>query len=195
MTIIQQKGKRLFITGIPASGKSYLAKELAVKTGGIVVSLDNAREKFFDDDYYKKWVMFYFYKNEKEYLTQTPPEELWDDLVKQSEALFPIFKSEIEKYHNETRPVIFECVNLLPHIADQELYFSGVVMLGDSFETILERNKKDPRWGETEELQELEAREFFYVERPRYKKEAEKYGYPTFENYKDALEEGIRMIT
>jgi len=195
MTIIQQKGKRLFITGIPASGKSYLAKELAVKTGGIVVSLDNAREKFFDDDYYKKWVMFYFYKNEKEYLTQTPPEELWDDLVKQSEALFPIFKSEIEKYQNETRPVIFECVNLLPHIADQELYFSGVVMLGDSFETILERNKKDPRWGETEELQELEAREFFYVERPRYKKEAEKYGYPTFENYKDALEEGIRMIT
>jgi predicted kinase len=36
-------GKRLFITGIPTSGKSYLAKILAEKVGGIAVIFDDFR--------------------------------------------------------------------------------------------------------------------------------------------------------
>ena len=192
--IQEHKGKRLFITGIPASGKSYLAKTLAEKTDGIAVALDGLRMNFLKDDRYKQWILFYFNQDEAKYLTQTHPDELWNNVVRQSEELWPIFLNGIEQYKNETRPVIFECVNLLPHIAKRELYFPGLVMLGDSFETILDRNKKDPRWGKTEELQELEVKEFFYVQRPRYKLEAEKYGYLTFEHYQDALQEGSRLL-
>ena len=172
-----------------------MAKELAQKIGGIAVAFDNVRQNFSNDERYKQWVMFYFNKNEYEYLTQTSPDDIWNNLVKQSEALFPIFAEEIKKYQNETCPIIFECVNLLPHIAKRELYFPGLVMLGDSFETILDHNKKDPRWGKTEELQKLEAKEFFYIQRPWYKAEAKEYNYSAFENYSDALQEGIKILS
>jgi hypothetical protein len=56
-----------------------------------------------------------------------------------------------------------------------------------SYETTLERNQKEPRWGVTKELQELEAKEFFYDERPRYQAEAEQYGYPILEMPEEAL--------
>ena len=100
----------------------------------------------------------------------------------------------IEKYKNETKPVIFECVNILPHIAKKHLDFSGIVLIGKSYEEILERNIKSPRWGNTHELQALEAKTFFEIERPHYKAEAEKYGYEVFENYDDAFNKALTLI-
>ncbi len=91
------------------------------------------------------------------------------------------------KYKDESRPVIFECVNMLPHMVKRDLGFDGVVLIGASFEETLERNKKDPRWGNTLELQELEAKTFFYIQRPHYKEEALKYGYKTFERADEAV--------
>ncbi len=77
---------------------------------------------------------------------------------------------------------------MLPHLVKRDLGFDGVVLIGSSLEETLERNKKDPRWGNTSELQELEANTFFNVERPHYKEEALKYGYLTFERADDAVE-------
>ncbi|MBI4993816.1 hypothetical protein HZC33_02570 [Candidatus Wolfebacteria bacterium] len=182
------RGKRLFITGIPASGKSYLAKRLADKVNGIAVLLDSLRENLSKDDQYKKWTNFYFDKDEKEYLTKTNPDEYWNNLVAQSEGLWPVFQQEIEKYKDEEKPVIFECVNILPHIAKKNLDFPGIILIGKSYGEILERNKKSPRWGKTIELQELEARTFFEIERSRYEVEAKKYGYDIFESADEAFD-------
>ncbi len=191
---MKHKGKRLFITGIPTSGKSYLARILAEKIDGVVVLLDDLREDLAKDNRYKKWTDFYWNKDEKEYLTKTPANEQWNNLVAQSEGLWPAFLEKINNYIAETRPVIFECVNILPHIAKRDIDFPGIVLIGYSLEETFERNKKDPRWGKTKELQELEAKAFFSIERPRYKSEAEKYGYIVFEKADDAIEYCLMVL-
>jgi adenylate kinase len=185
---------RLFISGIPTSGKSYLAKRLAKETGGIAVLFDDLRESLATDERYKKYTNFYLDLDEKEYLTKAGADEQWKNLVAQSEGLWPAFIKEINKYSNESRPVIFECVNILPHLAKKDLDFPGVVLIGESYEEILKRNKEDPRWGNSTELQELEAKTFFEIERPRYKSEAEKFGYPVFKNSDDAYEMALRLL-
>jgi dephospho-CoA kinase len=186
--------KRIFITGIPTSGKSYLAKRLAEMTGGEVVSTDNMREEMSKDPQYKKWVDFYLDKDEKEYYTTTSPEEQWKNLVNQSEALWSFIINRINSY-NSDKPIIFEGVNILPHLAKRDLPFSGVVLIGKSKEDIFDRVKKDPRWGNTEELWNLETNSFFEVERPRYKEEAVKNGYQYFETSEDALETCVKLLS
>lgn len=188
------KGKRLFITGIPTSGKSYLAKKLAERVGGIAVLLDGVRENLAQDERYRKWTQLYFDRDEYEYLVHTSPDEQWQNLVAQSEGLWTGFLREIEKYKDEEKPVIFECVNLLPNITRKYLSFDGIVLLGKSYEQILERNKLNPRWGKTEVLQELESKYFFEVERPHYKEEAEKYRYKTFETADEAFNTALEML-
>jgi len=89
---------------------------------------------------------------------------------------------------------VFECVNMLPHLIKRDLSFDGVVLIGSSLEETLERNKKDPRWGNTPELQELEANTFFNIERPHYKEEALEYGYPIFERADDAVEYCLKIL-
>ena len=187
-------GKRLFITGIPTSGKSYLARKLASRTNGVFVELDDFRESLSKEEKYNKWTQFYLDQNEEEYYTKTSPEEQWNNLVAQSEGLWPAFLEHIESYSNESRPVIFECVNMLPHIVKNAVDFPGVVLIGSSYEEVFERNMKDPRWGKTPYLQELEAKSFFYIERPRYKDEAEKYGYPVFESADEAFEPVLKLL-
>lgn len=188
------KGKRLFITGIPTSGKSFLAKEIAEKIGGVVVFMDDFREELSKDDKYKKWTNFYLDKDEKKYLTNTSDEQLWNNLVIQSEGLWPAFIAEINKYQEEIKPVIFECVNIMPHLAKKDFNFPLIVLTGSSFNETFERNKKEPRWGNTLELQELEAKVFWYVERNKYIDEANKYGYLVFENTNEALEYALKVL-
>lgn len=178
--------KRIFITGIPTSGKSFLAKKLADIVGGEVVSTDKMREEMSKDSRYKKWVDFYLDKDEKEYYTTTSPEEQWKNLVDQSEAMWPYILNKILSYESD-KPVIFEGVNILPHLAKKYLPFEGVVLIGKSKEDIFDRVKKDHRWGNTEELWTLETNSFFEVERPKYKEEALKYDYQVFETSDDAL--------
>ncbi len=187
-------GKRLFITGIPTSGKSYLAKILAEKVGGIAVILDDFREELSFDNQYKKWTNFYLDQDEKTYLSTTSEEKQWENLVTQSEGLWPALLKEISKFKDESKPVIFECVNMLPHLVKRDLGFNGIVLIGSSLEETLNRNKKDPRWGDTPELQELEANTFFNIERPHYKEEASKYGYPIFEEADDAIDYCLNLL-
>lgn len=188
--------KRLFITGIPTSGKSYLAKKLADATGGIAVLLDDFRESLANvSEEYKKWADFYRNQDEELYYTTNTPDQMWNDLVKQSEGLWSGFIEKINEYEKETRPVIFECVNILPHLANRDLKFPGICLIGESYEETLERNKKDPRWGRTLHLQELEAKEFFYIQRPRYKEEANKYGLPIFENSNEAFKAALKILS
>lgn len=188
------RSKRIFITGIPTSGKSYLAKKLAEKVGGEVISTDNMREEMYKDPQYKEWVNFYLDKDEKEYYTTTSPEEVWNNLVRQSEALWPFILKRILS-HAENKPIIFEGVNILPHLAKRDLPFDGVVLIGKSKQDVFDRLKEDHRWENTEELWKLESESFFEVERPQYKEEALKNGYQYFETSEDAYDTCIKFLS
>ncbi len=191
---LPMKKQRLFITGIPTAGKSYLAKKLAEEVGGIYVSVDDMRPNLAKKEQYKKWVNFYLNQDESTYYATTSYDEQWNNLVRQSEGLWPGVLEGIAQYADEDKPVIFEAVNILPHLAHRDLQIPGIVLIGKSLEETLKRNKEVPRWGASEELQKLEADAFFNSERPRYKNEAEKFGYPVFETA-DAWSTAIRILT
>jgi len=187
--------QRLFITGIPTAGKSYLAKKLAEKTGGICVSIDDMRDDLSKDEHYKKFVNYYLEQDEYTYYTTTNYEEQWENLMKQSEGLWPGILSKLAQYANEERSVIFEGVNILPHLAQRDLQIPGIVIIGQSLKETFERNEHAPRWGKTEELQKREEDAFFNGERPHYKREAEKYGFPVFETSDEAWSTAIQILT
>lgn len=190
----EKPGKRVFITGIPTAGKSYLAKKLAAETGGIVVSVDDMRSDLYKDPEYKKWIDFYHDKDEHAYYTSVPYDEQWNNLVSQSEGMWPGIMKKIRGYDGEEKPIIFEGVNILPHLAHKDLGVPGIVLIGKLEEDIFERCKEDPRWGKTEELWKLEADAFFKGERPRYRQEGEKYGYKVFESAEDAWQVAIDLL-
>jgi 2-phosphoglycerate kinase len=190
----KHKGKRLFITGIPTAGKSHLAQMIVSKIGGIHIDIDDIREEIAQDLKYKKWANFYLNQDEKTYYMTTTHDQQWQNLVRQSEGMWPAILEKIQNYANEIKPVIFEGVNILPHLAKKDLPFPGIAIMGKSFEEVFKRNKEEPRWGKTEKLQKLEAEAFFYGERPHYKAEAEKYGYPIFETANSAFEQAVKLI-
>lgn len=169
-----------FITGIPAAGKSYLAAKVAKDLDIQHVAADKWRDEMRGDSELRKWVDFFFDLNEEEYWRTASPEEQWQNIVKQSEAFWPVVLEKIKEVQKSGGGAIFEGVNILPHLARRDLGFEGIVLLGESLDVILERNQRDPRWGNTLELQKREVEAFWDVERPRYKSEAEKYGFPSF---------------
>jgi hypothetical protein len=67
-------------------------------------------------------------------------------------------------------------------------------LIGSTFEETLIRNIKEPRWGNTTELQILEAKNFFYVERPHYIEESKKFNYQYFENSEQALQVCVDLL-
>lgn len=180
--------KRLFITGIPTAGKSWAGNLIATELGAIHVEIDDMRAEFQSDRRYRDAANFYLNQNEKEYYENTTHKEQWDNVIRQSETLWPAILNKIKSYESEPRPVVFEGVNILPHLAHHDFpHMKGIVLLGPSFEKTLERNKQSPRWGNTEELQHMEAEAFFYGERPRYLEEGEKYGYKICETAGEAF--------
>tara|TARA_Y100000310_G_scaffold323497_1_gene383889 strand:+ start:607 stop:1164 length:558 start_codon:yes stop_codon:yes gene_type:complete len=179
--------KSVFIGGIPVAGKSSLAKKLERELGILHVDTDLWRKELCKDENLKQWVMFFWNLNEAEYWEKTTCKEQWDNIVEQSEAFWPVFKQKI----GDTRePTIFEGVNLLPNLM-KETNLQGIYLISDSVEEIFERNKKDPRWGSTEELQRKEADSFVNCEAIMYRKEAEKYGYKVFTD----VEKAEKMLT
>src|SRR3989338_5488335 len=183
-----------FISGIPASGKSYLAAKVAKTVGALHIEIDELRKEMGKNPELKKWVMFFWNHDEAEYWKNTNCDEQWENLKNQSEAFWPTILEKISEIQKSGKPAIFEGVNILPHLAAKDLEFRGIVLLGSSLEDIFERNKKEPRWGRTEELQRMEAGGFYNCERPRYKAEAEKYGYPVFSDVKEAEKELLKIF-
>jgi adenylate kinase len=193
--IVGMGAKKVFITGIPTSGKSYVAKRVAETLGGIHVPIDDIQGKIASNPQFEPWVNFYFNKDEEKYYTETTPEERWGNLVRQSEGLWPAILLKVEEYEKNSVPIIIEGVNLLPNLVYRDLRIPGIVLAVESFEDVLERNKRDPRWGKTEALQKLEAEEFFYSQQPHYIQEAEKYGYNVFKNNDEAEKEIIHLVS
>jgi hypothetical protein len=191
----EHKGKRLCITGMPTAGKSTLTRRLAEETGGVGLLLDDFREGLASDERYKSWVNFYLNQDLETYYTTTSPEDEWKNLTAQSEALWPAFLELIDSYTDEPRPVIFECVSLMPHLVRQDTNFPCIVLIGTSYQETLKRNKQAPRWGSTEREVELNSKSFFYVERPRYFEEAQKFNCPVFETSDAAYSKALGLLS
>lgn len=186
--------KYAFISGIPASGKSYLAAKVAKIAGALHIEIDELQKEMSNDPELKKWVMFFWDQNEAEYWKNTNCDQQWENLKNQSEAFWPTILKKIREIQKSGNTAIFEGVNILPHLAAKDLQFSGIVLVGDSLEDIFERNKKEPRWGKTKALQRKEAEAFYNCEQPRYKKEAEKYGFKTFTDIEEAEKELLKLL-
>ena len=184
----------VFISGIPASGKSHLAQKMCEITGALHFKVDDWREEFRVNKN-ADWVDFFWNKNESEYWSKTSCEEHWQNIIEQSEALWPDIVKKIRKVVKYGKLAIFEGVNILPHLARQDLNFEGIILLGESVETIFKRNKKDPRWGKTEALQLKEAEMFYNCEGQKYKAEAEKYGYQIFTNHALAEAKLLKLLS
>lgn len=186
--------KYAFIGGIPRAGKSELAEKVARATGAVHIDIDEWREEMGKDPNLEPWVNFFWNKNEGEYWKIVNCEEHWENLKKQSEALWPAIIRRANEIIKSGKPAIFEGVNILPHLTAKDFNFPGIFLLGESLEVIFERNKKDPRWGQTETLQKKEAEMFFFCERPRYEREAKKYGFKTFTDPNEAEKELTRLL-
>jgi hypothetical protein len=181
--------KRLFITGIPTAGKSWAGNLIATELKAVHIEIDDMRVELQKDPAYRKWANFYFNLNEKKYFESTSHKEQWDDIVRQSEGLWPAVLKEIKSYEDDPHDIVFEGSHLLPHLMHRDLPdFQGIVLLGPSFEKVLERDRQSPRWGHSEELIHMEAESYFYGQRPRYKEQGEKYGYEICDTAVEAFE-------
>lgn len=203
---------KIFITGIPTAGKSYLARKLIDLTGGYCLETDNLYEELGRDPRYEKWAKFFEDNDEHAYYTENDPDKQWAILSEMHEKLWPGVLEKIRAYEagdipsksrmagllrkpfSQKRPLIFEGINILPHLAKRDLTFPGVVLVGKSYEEVLNRNHERPRWGKTEEMIRMGANAFWSVERPRYIKEALSCGYGIFEDADEAYEEALKML-
>lgn len=184
----------VFIGGIPTAGKSYLAKKVADALGIAYFQTDHWRDDLQSDPETRRWVDFFWNQDEEKYWRETDCDQQWENLKNQSEAFWPAFSKKIKNIQADNQPAVFEGVNILPHLARRDLDFPGIFLLGESYEKILERNKKEPRWEKSEFLQEQEAKAFWSCERMQYQKEAEKYGFKTFNDSFSAENELLRIL-
>lgn len=183
-----------FIGGIPASGKSYLARAIASETDAYYFGTDSLRREMSKDPQLSYWTDYYRNLDEEVFHKSISCEGKWEALCRQSEAFWPTIMENIYKIMPKYSVAIFEGVNLLPHLASKDLNFPGVFLLGESVEQIFARNKERPRWGKTEVLQRLEAENFFHCEGMMYKQEAERYGYRTFRDANEAKSEVLKLL-
>ena len=182
-----------FISGIPTAGKSYLGKKLAEEMGIVWIALDDFREEMKKDPVTEYWVNFYWNQDPATYFATTSYEQQWEDHVKQSEAFWAPTKAYMESVMADHDAVVFEGVNLLPHLV-RELPFKGVYLLGRSLEETIERNRREPRWSKDAEIQKIEAEHFYGCQGPHFRSEAEKYGYKSYTDTAEAEKELRKLL-
>lgn len=186
--------KMAFITGIPASGKSWLASRVAQKLKLKHYKVDDWRVELRSDPKLLPWVNFFWNQNEQEYWKKTTFAQHWDNLVAQSEALWPEILKRIRQVENNGVSAIIEGVSLLPHLARRDLKFDGLVLLGESFDVIYQRDRRKPRWGKTADLENHEVDVLWECERRYYRHEAEQYGYEAFTDMEKAEQKLIKIL-
>lgn len=183
----------VFITGTITAGKTHLAKNICDSLGIEHIKTDDLWESVKDHPELKQRHDYFWNKDEAEYYRTTTPERLWQDIVDQSEAIWPLVKKQIVKTIEEDRPAIFEGVSLLPHLMKQ-ISMPGIVLLAASEQQTFQRLQQEPRWSDTQELQKVEAHAFFTVENRYYESEAKQYDYPAFQDPLAAEAALLRLI-
>lgn len=180
----------LFVTGNSTAGKSTLAKLLAEKLGVSRASGDGMRVGLYRDSRYGPIARFYAdQKCEAAYYAGTDPDERWENLREQSLALWPpLFFKLLCGYRIRPGPLVFEGVNLMPDLVAQDFPGTPIVAVVCEDEAlVLRRLAEAPRWGNTPELQALEAREIAVEQAPRYRELTLAHGGQVFSSAEAAL--------
>ncbi len=178
-----------FIGGTSSAGKSYIAKRFIEESGLPIdyVEIDSFRKDFAKNPELDKWVKVFSNKDELKYWNEITPEEHLKNLISQSEAFWSEIVKKVNEVKNSSEHAIFEAVNLLPHLVSKDFDSPGFFLVEENMETLLKRLNTNPKWGETPEEQQLEAKFFIEWEAKYIRKEAEKYNYPVFNNSDEAL--------
>lgn len=177
-----------FIGGTPAAGKSYLARKFIEKSKLKIeyIEMDTLREKFARDPALDYWVKFLESKDELKYWNKVTAKEHLDNMIAQSEAFWPEIVKKVKSIQRNNEHAIFEAVNILPHLAYKDFDFPGLFLVQDDVNELRKRLETNPRWGESKELIELEAKFFTEWEGEYIKREAKEYKYPVFDESEDA---------
>lgn len=177
----------VFIGGTPAAGKTHVTKQFIKESGLPIeyVSIDALRRYFAKDPKLNYWVKFFLNQNAVKYWDEITQEEHLQNLIKQSEAFWPGILKKVEEVKKNHQHAIFEGVNLLPHLTHKDFDFPGMFLIEESIDTLFEKLHREPRWGETIELQKLEAKFFVEWEAKYIREEAEKYNYKVFTDSQD----------
>jgi len=184
-----------FISGVPAAGKTYLAKSVIDKAPVKIeaISIDGFR-KTLKDPRLVDWVNFFRNKNEKEYWEKTSGEEHMKNITKQSLGLWPSILKYIKNEQKRCEHAIFDGVNIIPKLA-KDLDFAGVYLIQRDPSVILSRLKLHKRWGETLELKQKEAQIFANDESDYYQNEAERYNLPVFDSTEQAEKKLLEIFS
>ena len=183
----------VFIGGTSGAGKSTLARKIAKDLGLQHENLDDFREEMERFPKTEYWVNYFWNQDPREYWEKTKPEMRWDHLVEQSESFWPHYLRLFDDLTKSNKRCVLESVNILPHLA-KDLPFNGIYMVCDSIPDLLPRYLKEPRWSKDPELIKKEVENSVLVKAPRYRAEAEKYGFKCFSSMENAEEELIRLI-
>lgn len=175
----------LFIGGNPVSGKTTLAREIITHTGGTLLNLDRFRSEMREEESLRYWTDFFLNQAEWAYWQDHTFAQHWDNMKRRAEAYWPFLRPKIQESIDESPSVIVEAGTLMP-IQLAELNFSGVYLIGTDQETIYRRLRDAPRWGTCSSLQRMEAA-MYAQEGEMLRSEAEKYGFPVFEDAQEAL--------
>lgn len=185
-----------FIGGTPAAGKSHLAKKF-IKGANLNierVEIDSFRKTFAKNPELDKWVKVFSSKDELKYWSETTAQAHLNNVIAQSEAFWPEIIKIVNEVKRNHEHAVFEAVNLLPHLAHTDFDFPGIFLILEDKAELLKRLDKSPRWGNTADRQELEAKFWIEWEARFIKDEALKYNYPIFKNSNEALKELNRIF-
>lgn len=187
--------KNIFISGIPCSGKTTLARRIHQLTGVHMIEGDGIRGDIGNqnsDTLARDWANFFKNQNEEQYWKKTKCDEHINNLKKQCKTIWPYF---VERIKQVNEPFIIEGVNILPHLAYQDFDFPGIVLLRKSREDIYQTIKGSPYWStENNTLQKKEAEILFFWEAPFYEEEAKEYGYNVFTDLNKAEKEILNLM-
>ena len=182
----------VFIGGVPAAGKSFLADKISKKYGINHVEVDKIRGAI-DKLELTQWVNYFRDQDPEEYWQKTKSKEHCQNVIKQTEMLWPEMLNSIKTILEKGETTIFESRNFLPHLV-KDLSIPGIFILPESIDILRVRNKIRPRWiKEGIDLQEslLEA---FMCESKIIAEEAREHGYKAFSNSLDAERELLNLL-
>ncbi len=177
----------VFIGGAPTAGKTHLARDFTKQSDGAIhhIKVDDIREELRTVPEVKKWANFFKSQDETAYWKRTDCKQHLQNIIDQSNALWPHILKKIKESQKQFPRVIFEGIDIMPELAHRDLDFDGFFLVPPDVETMYVRLQAHRRWGETNDLKRQEAKCFYEGDAMYIKQEAEKYGYEVFDNLDD----------
>ncbi len=166
--------KLLLIGGSSATGKSYLARQLAGHYHTTVTEIDDLRIALQQQLSPSVNPDLFFFLDNPEYLNNYQTNELINNLIKVGNFIYPSLKALIEKHIACNEPIIFEGDGIIPNLIngfDKNLVKS--IFIYDEMDNIRNRELMRQRGGINSNLDKQVK--FSYEFGMEIKKQAENY--------------------